>query len=62
MVSTSGGGTHKEGEDREIRGEEDHMKKKAGVGVVSMKLKKTRIANSHQKLEVDPLDPLEPCQ
>ena len=52
----------KEGEDREIRGEEDHVKKKAGVGVVSMKLKKTRIANSHQKLEVDPLDPLEPCQ
>ena len=24
--------------------------------------KKTRIANSHQKLEVDPLGPLEPCQ
>ena len=24
--------------------------------------KKTRIANSHQKLEVDPLEPLEPCQ
>ena len=60
MVSTSV--KDKEGEDREIRGEEDHVKKKAGVGVVSMKLKKTRIANSHQKLEMDPLDPLEPCQ
>ena len=35
MVTTSV--KDKEGEDREIRGEEDHVKKKAGVGVVSMK-------------------------
>ena len=60
MVSTSV--KDRDGEDREQHGKEDHVKEKAGVGAVSMKLKKTRIAKRHQKLEVDTLDPLKPCQ